>query len=346
VTPQQAGQGRTRAARSVIAVLLAVAMSGCATRKDAVVVGGSFNFVAPGGRTQIPYDPPASRGTVSGLARDDLLRPGHKIGLAVFPNTVVALNSWGSWCGPCRLEAADLEQTCQATKASGVTVLGIDVRDDVRDAAVDFVRERAITYPSIDDPPGRSLGALHGFPRNTAPATIVLDRAHRVAMVFPGPNPDLTTTSGGPTSRRRTSHPHRARSLRRSRGAWGFPGRWQAVSGLTEFVISGPAAVGRAAGGRRRRGLLRLTLLPPTGARLSGLPQRPGREPHDSPRANLDHERNAVGVEPGAAGRRGYAVRGRFITVFAAEATSALGLSDLLALTSRSCNASAAASRS
>jgi hypothetical protein len=33
---------------------------------------------------------------------------------------------------------------------------GVDVRDD-RDAAVDFMRDRAITYPSIYDNPGRSL---------------------------------------------------------------------------------------------------------------------------------------------------------------------------------------------
>jgi hypothetical protein len=38
------------------------------------------------------------------------------------------------------------------------------VRDD-RDAAVDFMRDRAITYPSIYDNPGRSLLELFGFPR-------------------------------------------------------------------------------------------------------------------------------------------------------------------------------------
>ena len=46
------------------------------------------------------------------------------------------------------------------------------------------VRDRGLTYPSIFDPPGRSLLALRGFPRNTVPSTIVLDRQHRVAAVF------------------------------------------------------------------------------------------------------------------------------------------------------------------
>lgn len=175
---------RPRRAVGWLAVLLSgVLVSGCATGKDAVVTGNSFVFVAPGGQTEIFYDPAPSRGTITGLSGDNLTQPGHPIGLAEFTGQVVVLNIWGSWCGPCRAEAPDLEQTYQATKATGVAFLGIDVRDD-RDAASDFVRNHAVSYPSIFDPPGRSLDALRGFPRNTVPATIVLDRAHRVAAVF------------------------------------------------------------------------------------------------------------------------------------------------------------------
>lgn len=65
----------------------------------------------------------------------------------------------------------------------GVTVLGIAVRDD-HDAARDFLRDRGLTYPSLFDASGRTLLALDGFPRNVVPATVVLDRDHRVAAVF------------------------------------------------------------------------------------------------------------------------------------------------------------------
>ena len=93
------------------------------------------------------------------------------------------LNIWGSWCGPCRAEASDLQFVAQQTAADGVSVLGVDVRDD-RAAATDFVRDRAITYDSVFDPPARTLVALKGYPRNTVPSTIVLDRQHRVAAVY------------------------------------------------------------------------------------------------------------------------------------------------------------------
>ncbi|MFC4949263.1 TlpA family protein disulfide reductase [Pseudonocardia sp. GCM10023141] len=178
------GGARRRRLRSVAAVALcALLLTACAGTKDAVAQANTFTFVAPGGQTQIFYDPPATRGVVRGLSGDSLLEPGHTIGVDDFPGQVVVINIWGSWCGPCRAEAAGLEQTYQQTRASGVTLLGIDVRDD-RNAAADFVREHAITYPSIFDNPGRSLLALAGFPRNTVPSTIVLDRHHRVAAVF------------------------------------------------------------------------------------------------------------------------------------------------------------------
>jgi len=165
------------------AALVIVTLAACATSKNAVATGDDFTFVAPGGQSRIFYDPPVTRGTVHGLSGDSLLEPGHTIGIDDFPGQVVVLNVWGSWCGPCRAEAPGLEQTYEQTHASGVTLLGIDVRDD-RDAAADFVREHGITYPSIFDNPSRSLFALEGFPRNTVPSTIVLDRRHRVAAVF------------------------------------------------------------------------------------------------------------------------------------------------------------------
>jgi thiol-disulfide isomerase/thioredoxin len=169
---------RLLAALAVLALL-----TGCSTSKDAVETGQDFTFVAPGGQTTILYDPPASRGVLRGLSGESLLAPGTTTGIEAFPGRVVVLNIWGSWCGPCRTEASDLQFVAQQTAADGVSVLGVDVRDD-RAAATDFVRDRGITYDSVFDPPARTLVALKGYPRNTVPSTIVLDRQHRVAAVY------------------------------------------------------------------------------------------------------------------------------------------------------------------
>jgi thiol-disulfide isomerase/thioredoxin len=166
-------------------LLLAVAflVAGCATGTDAVTHGGTFEFVSPGGKTDIFYDPPASRGTVSGLSGDSLTEPGTAVSLARYPDQPVVLNIWGSWCGPCRFEAGDLVRVARATSTQHVQFIGIDVRDS-RQAGADFSRDFGLTYPSIFDPPGRTLLALNGVPRSVVPLTIVLDRHHRVAAVF------------------------------------------------------------------------------------------------------------------------------------------------------------------
>lgn len=160
-------------------VLASIVLVGCGVQ----AAPGQFTLVAPGGQTRLIYDPPPARLAVPAIAGDSLTAPGATVSTADFPGQVVVINVWGSWCGPCRAETPELEQVQGRTRARGVQFLGIDVRDD-RSAAADFVRDRAVSYPSIYDPPGRSLIALRGFPRNVVPSTIVLDRSHRVAAVF------------------------------------------------------------------------------------------------------------------------------------------------------------------
>jgi thiol-disulfide isomerase/thioredoxin len=164
---------------AALAVLGLALLAGCSSGSSD---DGGFQFVAPGGQTQISY-PEAQRRPLAPIAGDSLLTPGQQISSTQSRGQVVVVNIWGSWCGPCRGEAPALEQVAAASAPRGVTFLGVDVRDD-RDAAADFVRSRGITYPSIFDPPGRSLLVLSGYPRNAVPSTIVLDRAHRVAAVF------------------------------------------------------------------------------------------------------------------------------------------------------------------
>jgi thiol-disulfide isomerase/thioredoxin len=171
----------------VVAAIAAVALvlGGCATGDDAVASGGTFNFVSPGGQTEIFYDPPAERGTLGELRGPDLMEEGSTVGLSDFAGQVVVLNVWGQWCGPCRGESDDLERVYVATKDEGVAFLGINVRDFQADKARDFVIDNGVTYPSIHDPEMRTLIALGGrFPSSIIPTTIVLDREHRVAAVF------------------------------------------------------------------------------------------------------------------------------------------------------------------
>ena len=175
--------------RRVLALMASLAvlapLAACSTGTDAVAQGGTFEFVAPGGKTDIFYDPPESRSRPGELAGPSLMDPAKTVSLNDFSGQVVVVNIWGQWCGPCRAEITELQKVYNATRSDGVAFLGIDVRDNNRDAARDFVVDRKVTYPSIYDPAMRTMIAFGGkFPTTVIPSTLVLDRQHRVAAVF------------------------------------------------------------------------------------------------------------------------------------------------------------------
>jgi len=160
-------------------------LTGCATGDDAVAQGGTFEFVAPGGKTDITYDPPSSRGRPGPLSGPDLMDTTRSISLEDFAGEVVVINFWGQWCGPCRAEITELQKVYDATRDQGVAFLGIDVRDNDIDAPRDFITDRGITFPSIYDPAMRTVIAFGGrYPATVIPSTVVLDREHRVAAVY------------------------------------------------------------------------------------------------------------------------------------------------------------------
>ncbi|WP_375544443.1 TlpA family protein disulfide reductase, partial [Corynebacterium sanguinis] len=175
-----------RAATAVAAVLTAVTLTACSSgdgARNAVAVGGTFQFHSPGGQTEIIYAE-EERAPLPDFSGPSLMEEGEEISLSDFEGEVVVLNAWGQWCAPCRAEVDDLQLVQETLDPLGGTVLGINVRDYNQTIAQDFKLDNGVTYPSIYDPPFRTAADLGGVPTSVIPTTIILDKQHRPAAVF------------------------------------------------------------------------------------------------------------------------------------------------------------------
>jgi thiol-disulfide isomerase/thioredoxin len=99
--------------------------------------------------------------------------------------TPVLVNVWGSWCGPCRDEAATLAAAHERF-GRDVQFVGVDILD-ARGSARGFMEEFGWTYPSVFDQPGAIRDALGMIGQ---PATLLYDRSGDVVQRWIGAVPE------------------------------------------------------------------------------------------------------------------------------------------------------------
>jgi len=106
---------------------------------------------------------------------------GSKLSFSSYRGKVVVLNFWGSWCVPCREEASTLSAVSAQYQPSGVSFLGVDVRDTAASAEA-FAHSFHITYPSVSDSSSAvTLAFTAVVPIAGTPTTLVIDRTGHIA---------------------------------------------------------------------------------------------------------------------------------------------------------------------
>jgi thiol-disulfide isomerase/thioredoxin len=130
---------------------------------------------------------------------------GTNINITAFHGHPVVLIFWASWCGPCHDEQPALNTAYAAWSARGVEFLGVDLRDDTKDA-LGFQSQLKVPYPSIADTQA-TLAVDYRIP--SAPALVFLDAQGKVADVVLGAlgtmsvadfNTELTALLGSPSA--------------------------------------------------------------------------------------------------------------------------------------------------
>jgi thiol-disulfide isomerase/thioredoxin len=147
------------------AALAALLLAGCGLEQD-VGVGN-----AVGGPKVGSPAPEVRIHTLDGGTVDLAAERGHP----------VVIDFFGSWCGPCRHQQADLNALAARYRPKGVVVVGDALRDD-RAALQGYLTDLRVPYPAgLDD--GDAAAA---FAVLAPPTTVVVDPGGRVAATILG----------------------------------------------------------------------------------------------------------------------------------------------------------------
>ena len=129
----------------------------------------------------------ASSGMEGQQAPDFALKSstGENLRLSEYRGDVVMINSWATWCGPCRQEMPLLDELYSRYQRVGFNLLGVNIDDD-SNRAMNMIEELGVNFPVLFDA-RKEVSKLYEV--EAMPVTVIVDREGTVRFVHHGYKP-------------------------------------------------------------------------------------------------------------------------------------------------------------
>ena len=110
---------------------------------------------------------------------------GKNIKLSEYAGSVVLLNFWASWCGPCRLEMPLLNALHKKYESLGFVVLGVNVEEQ-SDKARSYLSDIPVDFPILFDDKNTASKLYDVI---AMPTTVMIDRSGNMRYLHKGYKP-------------------------------------------------------------------------------------------------------------------------------------------------------------
>jgi len=120
--------------RWLAGLMVAALLSGCGLQQD-------ISTRTDLGASSLQTLPPLSGSTLQ----------GGSFALAAHRGHPVVVDSWASWCGPCRKQQPDLDAIARCYLPAGVVFIGVDLRDDDANGRA-YIRSLVCPIPAFLTP--------------------------------------------------------------------------------------------------------------------------------------------------------------------------------------------------
>lgn len=114
---------------------------------------------------------------------------GKDVSLKDMKGSVVMLNLWATWCGPCKKELPDLSQLSKDLKGKNFKLIGVNVFQQPSAQTIgDFLKATPLPYTILDgnDNLVEQFAKASGSPVDGVPTTFIIDKEGKIVESLVG----------------------------------------------------------------------------------------------------------------------------------------------------------------